>query len=121
MSVRRKVPISDETFDKLADATGLPVEYLRANNPPTYTEVQRVVIDASGAPQVKTTTCCCSSPGALRRICARTRNLKNPCRCSCHSHETDADWRARRAKRALAVEPRRDVESDGRRAPRGGA
>lgn len=49
-----------------------------------WTEVQRIVFDQSGQPQVKMTTCCCKAPGGLRRICARINNNKTPCRCDCH-------------------------------------
>jgi len=88
MTVRRKVHVSDETVEHLADVLNLPPDYIRTiMGPPLYTEVQRIVFDDKGEPQVRTTTCCCSSPGALRRICARTRNLKNPCRCFCHARK----------------------------------
>jgi hypothetical protein len=50
----------------------------------TYTRIERVVIDDDGVPQVKSTTCCCGAPGALRRVCARVSNNKTPCRCNCH-------------------------------------
>lgn len=45
-----------------------------------YTEVHRVVGD-----EVKVTCCCCADAGATARECADSRNLKNPCRCDCHS------------------------------------
>lgn len=101
MTVRRKEPVSEESVALVADATNLPAEYVRGLMKPTYTTVERVVIDRNGEPQVKVTSCCCSSPGALRRICARTRNLKTPCRCFCHSHETQADATARMKARSV--------------------
>ena len=53
-----------------------------------WTEVQRIIFDESGQPQVKATTCCCSAPGGLRRICARVSGNKTPCRCDCHRNAT---------------------------------
>ena len=49
-----------------------------------WTEVKRVVDG-----EVKVTTCCCSVPGGTRRECGEARQLKNPCRCFCHSMKHD--------------------------------
>lgn len=84
MSVRRKIPPSDQAVRAVADASNLPVEYVREQMKPIYTEVQRIVFDESGEPQVKVTTCCCKAPGGIPRICARVAGYKTPCRCNCH-------------------------------------
>jgi hypothetical protein len=51
----------------------------RRNYKTYWTETKRVV-----GGEVKVVVCCCSSPGATRKECAASRNLKNPCRCYCH-------------------------------------
>jgi hypothetical protein len=68
-----------------------------------WTSVERVVIDKRGEPQVKSTTCCCAAPGAMGRICARQARNKWPCRCFCHSKETEADWQAKRRLKAQGM------------------
>ena len=44
-----------------------------------YTEVKRIVDG-----EVKSTTCCCSAPGALPKECSIVSGNKAPCRCDCH-------------------------------------
>lgn len=66
-----------------------------------WTKVERVVIDRNGDPQVKETVCGCEAPAASRKGCAVVQGNKTPCRCVCHSNETDTDWRARRAAKGI--------------------
>lgn len=48
-------------------------------------EVKRTVLDESGEPVVKETSCCCAAPGSTRKGCSVVAGNKTPCRCFCHS------------------------------------
>lgn len=50
-----------------------------------YTEVKRVVVDATGTAEVKETCCCCAFAGGTRKECQLASGNKTPCRCYCHS------------------------------------
>lgn len=60
----------------------------------SWTKVYRIVPGG-----IKTTTCCCSAPGATRKECSAARGKKWPCQCFCHSVETEEQWQAKRAMR----------------------
>jgi hypothetical protein len=59
-----------------------------------WTEVHRVI----GPDEVKVTTCCCAAPGGSRRGCATVQGNKSPCRCFCHSAESQRQWLERRKR-----------------------
>jgi hypothetical protein len=71
--------MSDFTID---DLTRLVVRHRRYEY---WTTVERIVLNDDGEPQLKSTTCCCKSPGRTRKECQLAASHKNPCRCFCHS------------------------------------